>query len=112
MIKKINIKKFGLFSNFQWKNKIKDKGNNESYFLKENIIYGRNYSGKTTLSRIVRSLETKTISDKYDTPEFEIELVDEETINQNNYTKNSLKIRVFNEDFVRENLNSIFCNTW
>lgn len=107
MIKKINIKKFGLFSNFQWKNKIKDKGNNESYFLKENIIYGRNYSGKTTLSRIVRSLETKTISDKYDTPEFEIELVDEETINQNNYTKNSLKIRVFNEDFVRENLSFI-----
>lgn len=107
MIKKVNIKKFGLFNDFLWQSKVRDKGNNEVFFKKENIIYGRNYSGKTTLSRIIRSLETKTISEKYENPEFEIELEANSKINQNDYKQNSLKIRVFNEDFVRENLSFI-----
>lgn len=106
MIKRIDIKKFGLFSDFVWKNSIRDAGNNVVDFQKENIIYGRNYSGKTTLSRIIRSLETKTISDKYQNPEFEI-LYDKIKINQNNYASNLLKVRVFNEDFVKENLRFI-----
>lgn len=107
MIKKIDIKKFGLFSDFEWKNKIRDKGNNVVDFQKENIIYGRNYSGKTTLSRIIRSLETKTISEKYENPTFEIELYGNSKINQSNYTSNSLNVRVFNEDFIKENLSFI-----
>ena len=109
MIRKINISKFGLFSNFQWnftrsgkKGEVKDV-----FFEKENIIYGRNYSGKTTLSRIIRSLETKNISDKYENVVFEIELDDRTKIDQNNYKENPLKIRVFNEDFIRENLSFI-----
>lgn len=108
MINKIYIKKFGLFSDFQWNfERNNKKGEKEKvFFQKENIIYGRNYSGKTTLSRIIRSLETKTISDKYQNPEFEI-LYDKIKINQNNYASNSLKVRVFNEDFVKENLRFI-----
>ena len=106
MIKKVNIKNFGLFSDFQWNfTRSGKKGEvNDIFFEKENIIYGRNYSGKTTLSRIIRSLETKNISDKYENVVFEIELDDKTKIDQNNYKENSLKIRVFNEDFIRENL--------
>lgn len=109
MIKKIDIKKFGLFSDFQWnfERKKKKEEKEKVFFQKENIIYGRNYSGKTTLSRIIRSLETKTISEKYENPTFEIELYDNSKINQNNYTSNSLKVRVFNQDFVKENLSFI-----
>ena len=109
MIRKINISKFGLFSNFQWNfTRLGKKGEvNNIFFEKENIIYGRNYSGKTTLSRIIRSCETKNISDKYENVVFEIELGDRTKIDQNNYKENSLKIRVFNEDFIRENLSFI-----
>ena len=109
MIRKINISKFGLFSNFQWNfTRSGKKGEvNNVLFEKENIIYGRNYSGKTTLSRIIRSLETKNISDKYENVVFEIELDDKTKIDQNNYKENPLKIRVFNEDFIRENLSFI-----
>ena len=109
MIRKINISKFGLFSNFQWNfTRSGKKGEvNNVLFEKENIIYGRNYSGKTTLSRIIRSLETKNISNKYENVVFEIELDDKTKIDQNNYKENPLKIRVFNEDFIRENLSFI-----
>ena len=31
---------------------VRDDGNNVAEFKKINILYGRNYSGKTTLSRI------------------------------------------------------------
>lgn len=57
MIKKINIGNLGLYQNFQWDLSVRDTpGNNIKEFKKENIIYGRNYSGKTTLSRIIRSI--------------------------------------------------------
>ena len=69
-----------------------------------NIIYGRNYSGKTTLSRIVRALETGSISDKYNNPEFKVVFDDGTSINQKQLDKCNCDIRVFNEDFVRENL--------
>ena len=44
MFTKIDIKKFGLYKDFKW------AGLPE--LSRVNIIYGRNYSGKTTLSRI------------------------------------------------------------
>lgn len=43
---------FGSYKNFKW-------GNNLEEFKTINIFYGRNYSGKTTLSRIARSFELK-----------------------------------------------------
>lgn len=52
MITKIDIKKFGLFSNYTWSQNIGNNSVND--FKKLNIIYGRNYSGKTTLSRIIK----------------------------------------------------------
>ncbi|WP_346068426.1 AAA family ATPase [Sphingobacterium siyangense] len=107
MIKKININNLGLYKNFQW-DTIRDvPGNNIKELQKENIIYGRNYSGKTTLSRIIRALETKELSSKYLNPEFEILLNDNIIINQGNYKENALNVRCFNDDFIKENLSFI-----
>jgi wobble nucleotide-excising tRNase len=86
---------------------IRDDGNNVVLFKPINIFYGRNYSGKTTLSRIIRALETGNISDKYENPQFEICLQDIADTTQNNLTAHGKKIRVFNEDFVKDNLRFI-----
>lgn len=101
------IKNLAVYQNFKWDETIRDKGNNIEVFKKINIIYGRNYSGKTTLSRIIRAMETGQISDKYENPEFEISIKDSSDITQTNLLAHSKKIRVFNDDFVRENLRFI-----
>ena len=105
MIKKFEtIKNLAVFKDFIWDNSVKDKNGNVLYFKTINIIYGRNYSGKTTLSRIVRALETGSISDKYSSPNFNVVFDDGTSINQAQIDKCNYDIRVFNEDFVRENL--------
>jgi wobble nucleotide-excising tRNase len=101
------IKNLAVFQNFDWDTSLRDKGNNVILFKNLNIIYGRNYSGKTTLSRIIRSLETGKISDKYENPDFRISFKDEADVTHSNLNENSKKIRVFNEDFVRDNLKFI-----
>ena len=59
MLKKIQyIKKLGVFDDFSWDGEVKNKNGEVQSFVDINIIYGRNYSGKTTLSRILRALET------------------------------------------------------
>ena len=63
MITKIDIERFGLFSNYCWKQHIGTENNH--IFSKMNIIYGRNYSGKTTLSRIFRCIEMKQLHNNY-----------------------------------------------
>ncbi|SHN63850.1 AAA family ATPase [Desulfovibrio litoralis] len=106
-IKKIQtIKKFGIFKDFIWdKSFIDDK--NITEFKNINIFYGRNYSGKTSLSRIFRAIETKALSDKIKQPYFSILCNDGSTITQENFRSSNKIIRVFNEDFVRENLHFI-----
>jgi len=66
------IKNMAVFKDFRWASPVGDGGNNIAEFKKINILYGRNYSGKTTLSRIFRALETGLISDKYSSPEFQV----------------------------------------
>lgn len=54
MIQRINyIKNMGIYRDFSWACEKNDD------FKKVNILYGRNYSGKTTLSRVMRSLELR-----------------------------------------------------
>ncbi|MGI6394694.1 MAG: AAA family ATPase [bacterium] len=104
IIKFKTIKNFAVFQNFNWDMTIRDDGNNVVLFKPINILYGRNYSGKTTLSRIVRALETGNISDKYENPQFEVSIKDGADATQDNLTAHGKKIRVFNEDFVKDNL--------
>ena len=96
-----------MFQNFVWDNSVCDTANNVQLFKDINVIYGRNYSGKTTLSRIVRALEKGAISDKYENPEFEVCIKDLADATHANLTSHGKKIRVYNEDFVRYNLRFI-----
>ena len=102
-----SINNLAVFQNFIWDTVIRDDGNNVVLFKPINIFYGRNYSGKTTLSRIVRALETGNISDKFENPQFEVSIQGVADTTLNNLTAHGKKIRVFNEDFVKDNLRFI-----
>lgn len=108
MLKKIqHIKKLGVFKDFSWDSEVKNKGGAVQNFVDINIIYGRNYSGKTTLSRIVRALETGYLSDKYGSPSFQLKFSDNSDVTLATLSTHDKNIRVFNEDFIRENLRFI-----
>lgn len=103
-VTKINtVKNLAIFKNFNWNDCVKDKDGRIQTFQDINIIYGRNYSGKTTLSRIFRAFETGKISDKYLRPEFQLEVNDGGIIDQTQIN-NKQDFRVFNSDFIDENL--------
>lgn len=94
MITKINkIKDFGVFKNFN--------GNALPELKTFNLIYGWNYSGKTTLSRVFRCLEKGELHDDYLTATFEME---DATAKYDNTFAVKANIRVFNSDFVKDNL--------
>lgn len=105
------IDNFGIFKNFDWDSNLKyqnKQGQDEIYDFKDiNILYGRNYSGKTSLSKIIRALEIKSISSKYENPNFKIELSDGSIISPNNLSTFAHPIHVYNSDFVKENLKFI-----
>ena len=93
-----------VFKDFDWDNAVLDFDGNPLTFKQVNIIFGRNYSGKTTLSRIVRAFETGNLSDKYAAPTFKLSLQDGTILTEEDYEAKSLLTRVFNEDFIRDNL--------
>jgi wobble nucleotide-excising tRNase len=102
MIKKIDIEKFGLFEDYKWDTFI---DRNET-FRRLNIIYGRNYSGKTTLSRIINSIFDKQLPLNYEDGKFSILFSDGTIVTQNNLVTatHSYNLRVYNSDFVKTNL--------
>lgn len=97
------IENLAVFKDFKWDDYVKDKDGKILTFQDINIIYGRNYSGKTTLSRIFRAFETGKISDKYVNPKFQLKIKDGEDIDQTKIS-NKQDFRVFNSDFIDENL--------
>jgi wobble nucleotide-excising tRNase len=104
VIYQLDITRFGSFDGFQWKNSIRDTpGNNVQNFKKLNIIYGRNYSGKTTLSRVFRSLEKGEIPLHFEGASFEVR-GDQGALNHQQLLGHAYDIRVYNKDFVTENL--------
>ena len=107
-IKKIDsITNMAVFHDFEWEKSLSNESNSAAVFSTINILYGRNYSGKTTLSRILRAMETGELSDKFENPSFNVALADGIQITQTTLTNHGKKIRVFNEDFVRDNLRFI-----
>jgi len=107
-IKRIDsIKNMAVFQDFRWATSVRDEGNNVAEFKIINILYGRNYSGKTTLSRILRAMETGDLSDKFENPSFVVTIAGDTQTTQDTLTAHGKKIRVFNEDFVRDNLRFI-----
>lgn len=105
MFQRIDITNFGNYSNFVWKDEVRDyPGNNIVEFKKLNIIYGRNYSGKTTLSRIFRSLEKRQLPSRFDNPSFTIKTTSSGNISQNSISTHDYDVRVYNRDFLDEHL--------
>lgn len=107
MIKKIDINKFGCFKNFEWNSSAQDNNNNVVELKKLNIIYGWNYSGKTTFSKIFQTLETGTLPNNYNELEFTIQTYDSE-ITQEEIADNSIDVRVYNTEFVKSNLSFLY----
>lgn len=91
------IKCLGVFGDYA-----KPEGMQE--FGVKNLIYGWNYSGKTTLSRLFAQIENKVQNPDLAGCAFTIE-TDGNVITESNFEQSNLTVRVFNGDFIRENLN-------
>ncbi|WP_058764290.1 AAA family ATPase [Exiguobacterium chiriqhucha] len=98
MIEKINIESFGTFKDFKWTKNV------DSILGRLNIIYGRNYSGKTTLSRIFRSIEQKELHSDFKDGKFTIDISNKKSLTHLELENSDLKVRVYNSDFKSENL--------
>lgn len=97
MLKSIDkIKGLGVYQTY-----VKPAGTQE--FGIKNLIYGWNYSGKTTLSRLFAQLETKVANPDLSGCEFTFG-TDGDSITETNFQQSTLSVRVFNSDFVRSNL--------
>lgn len=99
MIKKIkSIKNLAVFANYQVDGSIRD-------FNDVNILYGWNYSGKTSLSRLFYFLDKSTIIDsEFSNVEYKVILENSNELLHSNREISPLNIRVFNYDFIRDNL--------
>jgi wobble nucleotide-excising tRNase len=93
MIKKIDkIKNLGLvFSNYTWNTTL-------TAFKQFNLIYGWNGSGKTTVSRLFDAMGGTLIND------LEYEVEDEQGIKYKQGESFPKKIRVFNQDYIQNNV--------
>ncbi len=103
LIKNIKLlSDFGIFQNSVW-NDLPD-------FKRFNLIYGWNRCGKTTLSRVFSSCEKKATYhiEKFKqfpvNGEFEITLYDKTFIKSKDLSNSNIEIRVFNKDFIDENV--------
>jgi wobble nucleotide-excising tRNase len=96
MITKINkLKRFGIYQNYSW-GAIDD-------FKKKNLVYGWNYSGKTTLSKLFQVLEFKDKNKCFSGSEFEITINDgvTKTVNQENLSTFPFYVKVFNSEYIK-----------
>lgn len=97
MIRRIQqIKSFGVFGDFQWPASLPE-------FKQFNLIYGWNYSGKTTLSRAFRCFEQKQLHVDFASAQVQLKGQDG-TVHHLSVPHTAPVFRVFNSDFVRENL--------
>lgn len=97
MIRRIqHIKAFGVFADFQWPPALPE-------FKQFNLIYGWNYSGKTTLSRAFRCFEQKLPHVDFAGAQVQLK-ADDGTVHHLAAPQAAPVFRVFNNDFIRENL--------
>jgi wobble nucleotide-excising tRNase len=98
MISRIDhLRNFGIFQNF-----VGNEASGVPAFNKFNLIYGWNYSGKTTLSRVFQTIERKELPRNYLSANFKILQVDGVELNSSNLSLSPI-VRVFNRDYVNEN---------
>lgn len=98
----VKIKNTGILSNLDGSNLTTP----DLDFKDINLIFGWNGTGKTTLSRVLRCYELGDTCLKlkdYTTLECEFKLTDGTSLSQNDFTTKQ-NIRVFNKDFIEENI--------
>ena len=91
------LKRFGVYDDYSPPLGISD-------FAESNIIYGWNYSGKTTISRVFQCLETGTIPDDLDDSLFEVRDSNDQIISNQTFGQSNHKVCVFNSHFTDQNL--------
>ena len=97
MIRRITkLRDFGIFRDEKY-----DAASGVPEFKKRNLIYGWNYSGKTTLSRLFHNLEMQRKVHHAESS-FSVELDDATRLSDQSLAS-SLTVRVFNRDYVAEN---------
>lgn len=101
-IEGIDIANFGSFSGFKW-DTVKDDGGKAMPFTEVNLLYGRNCSGKTTLSRILQAMETGELPPKFDNPQFSVR-TNSSTVTQTDVAGVKREVRVFNRAYVDKHL--------
>lgn len=98
MIKRIDrLQNFGIYRDFN--------GNEESglsEFKKFNLIYGWNYSGKTTISRLFHSLQFPERDIPFECAQFQV-LHEDATHSTHTTRECPYPVRVFNSDFIERN---------
>jgi len=104
MIQKIDIENFGSYNGYVWDNIIR----NNYLYKNVNIIYGRNYSGKTTLSRIYKCVEDKKLHNDFDDQKFRIYFENGTVVTEDNIGEKDINIHVYNTDFVKQHLNWLY----
>lgn len=91
-----SIKNFGIF---------KDTNTNAGHpFYQFNLLYGFNYSGKTTLSRVFRAMQLGEMPDGFTGASFEVDRHETASIKSSNLHKVE-NLRVFNSDYIAKNVN-------
>lgn len=90
------IKSFGVYADFRWPSEL-------PAFNRYNLLYGWNYSGKTTLSRVFRCFELEQAHPDFMEAEISLKTDDNQS-HESPAQWTGPAIRVFNADFVRENL--------
>ena len=83
----------GVFRSFKWPSDLPEFG-------RYNLIYGWNGTGKTTLSRVLRNLELR----QPPTMGEAVLRVDDSDVRGEQFPQSILPVRVFNRDFVNENV--------
>lgn len=97
MILRINrLRQFGIFTDYN--------GSGIQQFGQYNLIYGWNGTGKSTLSNVFSCLEGRSLIPRFGGAQFSIALHDGTSITEENLETSQLKIHVFNQRFIQENI--------
>lgn len=97
MIHRINrLRQFGIFADYN--------GSGIQQFGKFNLIYGWNGTGKSTLSHVFSCLENRSLIPRFSSGQFNITLEDGSSITEANLAASQLNIHVFNQNFIRDNI--------
>ncbi len=100
MIRSIpRIISFGVFADFHWHAGIPQ-------FKQYNLIYGWNYSGKTTLARVFRCFELKQPHADFADAQVQLK-ADDGVVHHLSSPDTAPTFRVFNTDFIRDNRNRL-----